>query len=139
MPIGQQRFGNMVTVTPDTGIPSGDEANRLVIATAFNVNLVPTCWQFHIQITAAGAFEADLYAWGREPQYDQWGRLGSSNGHMNGGTVLEGTTADGWWFVYQNIEVFGDLYIEQANLVGAPTINIRLFPMYEQAVELRGL
>jgi hypothetical protein len=137
--IGQQRFGTMAAITATTGDPSGDEANRLVMATAWNINQVPTCWQFHIRITAAAAFEVALHLWAREPQYNNWGRLGENGGQMNGGATFTGTTAGGWWFVYQNLEVYQDLFVEYANLLGAPTLFVRLFPMYEQAPELRGL
>ncbi len=141
--IGQQRLGVAASITPDTGIPTGNEANRLVLASTWNANLLPTCWILGVQITNVQspqiAFEADLYLWGRDAQQSLWGRLGENEGQLNAGTTFQGTAGDGWWFVFQNLEVWQDLYIQQANLVGSPTITCSLYPMYEQAVELRGL
>lgn len=142
--IGMQRLGHRVELVPDTGIPSGDEANRLTLASSWNVNLLPTCWIIGIQMENGSSppvsNETDLYLWARDHQWDVWGRLGENNGAMNGGeTFAFATLFDGWWFVYQNLEVWKDLYLQQDDQTGSPKVTCFVYPMYEMAVELRGL
>ena len=145
--IGQQRLGRFASITPTVGRPSGDEANRLVVANNWDVTLLPTCWIIGVWFVGASppaAVEVNLYLWGRDFQLDagagRWGRLGNNDGNLNGADAFEpDTQTDAWWFVLQNLEIWRDLYVEQLNTTGAPTVTCELAPMYEQAVELRGL
>jgi len=144
--IGQQRLGRFASITPTAGRPDGDEANRLVLGTTWETTQLPTCWIIGVWFVGASppaAVDVNLYLWGRDYQLDagvgRWGRLGLNDGNLNGANAFTpATLTDSWWFVLQNLEVWKDLYLQQLNTTGAPTVTAELAPMYEQAVELRG-
>jgi hypothetical protein len=145
--IGQQRLGRFSDITPTVGRPDGNEANRLVMAGTWDAQLLPTCWLIGVWFVGTSppaAVDVNLYLWGRDNLLDagagRWGRLGLNDGNLNGASAFEpDTVTDSWWFILQNLEIWQDLYLEQLNTTGAPTVTAALAPMYEQAVELRGL
>lgn len=141
--IGSQRLGRWAAITTAANMPSGDEATRLVLSTSWDPNLLPTCWVFslHLQNSSPPVqCQFDVYVWGRDFVNNQWGRLGLNDGHLNGGTQYDvATLTDGWYYVLQNLEVWKDLYVQQVDALGAAILTCHLAPLYEQAVELRGL
>lgn len=141
--IGSQKLGRWAQITPDTGLPLGNEANRLTLYSTWNRNLLPTCWILSVYLQNASppaAVDVDLYLWGRDYENNVWGRLGLNDGHVNGGTEYTSATLwDSWYYVLQNLEIWKDLYLQQVNTTGSPTLTCYLAPLYEQAIELRGL
>jgi hypothetical protein len=140
--IGSQRLGRFFPMTPTVGRPSGDEANRLTLATTWDVTILPTCWiigVWFVGTSPPAAVDVNLNMWARDHQNNLWGRLGLNNGNLNGADAFTpATVTDSWWFVLQNLEIWKDLYLQQENTTGAPTVTAQLAPMYEQAMELRG-
>jgi len=121
------------------GAPSGDQAGRLVMSTAFS-GAVPKSidWILRVRITAihgsppvAQDFEADVYLWGRDEEDQIWGYLGEDNGQLNGGDTFTGNGAGNWYFIYTNLGLFQDLWLQVANIVGDGfSIQADLAPFY---------
>jgi len=141
--IGSQKLGLWAQLTPGTDLPVGNVAGRLTMPGPWHPQQLPTCWILSVYLANASppaAVDVDLYLWGRDYEMSQWGRLGLNDGSVNGGTAYTSATLwDAWYYVLQNLEVWSDLYLQQVNTTGAPTLTCYLAPLYEQAVELRGL
>ena len=119
--------------------PTGDQAGRLVMATAFGwVMPNPICWMMQVTIeNTAGpqvpvAYEASAALWAREKQNLVWGQLGIKDGQVNDGELITGTGITvSRFFMYQNLGLFQDLYLRVADVSGADfSLRADLFPVW---------
>jgi len=139
--MSRQNIGQGITlitgITAANGEPSGDDASRLVVATAFKyANPKPIDWLLRVRGTTPltsppTAIEFYAYLWGRDQQDQVWGQLGNADGILNGGDLITGNTTAVRYFMLQNLGLFQDLYIQFSDLSGTGlSLNATLFPVY---------
>lgn len=135
--MGRQVIGNseelLAATAANNGAPVGDQAGRLVMATDFPVVPESIDWLIRVELTTtAGIISADLHLWGRDKEDTTWGTLGNNDGQMNGGVTIAGTDPTIRYFVYQDLGVFQDLWLEVRNLTGIGETSVRadIYPIY---------
>lgn len=129
----------LANTTAANGVPSGDQAGRLVMATAYpGATPMPIDWLMRVRIQsiasppASTAFEMDGYLWGRDAEDEVWGQIGINDGQINNATTISETgIVVVRYFSYTNLGLFQDLWLQVANLVGADIqIDATLWPVY---------